>query len=89
MPIARYRVITPEAEAVRWTGDNEREIAEFVGRHRFQALDSCSEDIDATAEFRHEETGAPVLIHTGDWIVRRQGLWAYPDDKFRAEFMPA
>lgn len=86
MSIVKCRRVAYEAEAIQWTGDNEDEVAAFVGPHRFNALEYCNEDPDATAEFRHEVTGVPVLLYTGYWIVRHGGFWVYSDERFMSRF---
>jgi hypothetical protein len=86
MPVVKCHRVAYEAKAIQWTGDNESEVTEFVGPHRFNALECCPEDVDATAELRHEVTGAPVLLYTGDWIVRHEGFWAYSNERFTQRF---
>ena len=59
-------------EAVRWTGDNLREIIEFTGRHESAkewAWDQF-EKVVKTEGLKIFTLEGPLLSSAGDWIIR-------------------
>jgi hypothetical protein len=88
---ASYRKKPVVIAAVRWIGDNEREVASFA-RHCFKTIDppDRGDDPDMTAQVYDTLHATWVLLGTGDWIVRGVKGEFYPvrDDVFRETYEP-
>jgi hypothetical protein len=86
----RYRIRPWDVSAIQWDGTNEADVTKLAGgRDQFHALDEpSSEDPEATAEIRHPYHQDWRLMHTGDWVIRRDDgrVFRLPDDAFRAAY---
>lgn len=86
----RYQSRPFQVDAIRWDGTNEAAVSELAGGwDRFHALDEPNtDDPEATAAIRHPDHNDWRLVHTGDWIVRRDDgrVFRLPDDAFQAAY---
>lgn len=77
----RYRKRPIEVEAVRWTGENIAEIADFTDGHRSVVYDHSSHSLFATTSEGQRRCAS------GDWLVKLDdGYYPFTDEAFRADF---
>lgn len=99
MTAIRVRKRPVEVDAIRWTGDNEDDVAEFAMAERsvmtrFAALDEADrsncDDPEATAQVFDDLHSTWVLVYTGDYIIRGVQGEFYPirPDVFAATYEP-
>lgn len=69
----RYRQRPLEIDAIRWTGENVAEIAEFTRGNRSVAHDPSSHSLFVT------NAQGQARCMAGDWVVLEDGVYyAYP-----------
>lgn len=75
----KFRKKSPEAEAMLWTGDNTRDIAEWVAGHAGKKL--APFELPEGMYLKRTKEGAPFTlalpkclddVGLGDWIIRDQ-----------------
>lgn len=90
--VAKFRKKPVEIEAVRWTGDNLREVIAFTGRHESAADWTWKqfEDVVAIKGLKLFTLEGPLMAAVGDWIIKGIKGEFYPckPDVFAATYEP-
>lgn len=83
MPAENWRKKPVEIQALRWTGSNQAEVADFMG-----ASPAFGTDLEGAAWVEIETLEGVMRANKGDWIIRGVRGEFYPcrDDIFRATY---
>lgn len=93
----RQKIVMPEVDAIRWTGDNLRSVLSFTGRDPrfdkwFASFEAYREHVERDGRvFKIFNGGTILQARVGDWVVRTQNGRCFPmtNDEFTAKYEEA
>lgn len=81
--MTRYRTKPVEVQAWQFTGDNEKDAPEWVGKLHDHTNDRYSKEAKWT-----DTVWLGGYVFPGDWFVRTDEVECYSDQEFRSKFEP-